>query len=113
RNGLVDHRADVILIANVGVDEFGLGTERPQLLDEFLADFIATAGNDDPGALPGEGDGGGAADARQSACYENDRGIHAASPSSIQRHREASLLSMKMEPSCPMDQDFLCFRHTL
>jgi len=64
RNSLVDHRADVILLANVGVDEFGLGTKRTQLFDEFLADFIATAGNDYLGALLGEGDGRGAADAR-------------------------------------------------
>jgi hypothetical protein len=63
RDGLIDHRADVILLANVGVDEFGLGTNRAQLLDEFLADFIATAGNDYLGSLLGEGDGSGAADA--------------------------------------------------
>ena len=59
-----DHIVDVILLANVGVDEFGLGTKRPQLLDEFLADFIATAGNDYLGAFLGEGNGRGAAYAR-------------------------------------------------
>src|SRR6267378_3240660 len=34
-DGLVDQRAHVFLLADVGVDELGLGTERAQLLDEF------------------------------------------------------------------------------
>ena len=46
RDGLVDQSADVILLADVGVDELGLGTERAQLLDELLAGLIAPAGND-------------------------------------------------------------------
>jgi len=53
-----------LLLANVGVDEFGLGTKRTQLIDEFVADLIATAGNDYLGASLGEGAGSGAADAR-------------------------------------------------
>ena len=76
RDGLVDHVADVILLADVGVDELGLGTERAQLLDERLAGLVAPTGNHDLRALLGEGDGGGAPDARQSAGNQNDRRIH-------------------------------------
>src|SRR5882724_8999264 len=65
RDGLVDHRADVILLADVGVDELGLGTERAQLLDERLAGLITPAGNDHLRALLGEGDGSGATNAGQ------------------------------------------------
>ena len=62
-DGLVDHGADVILLADVGVDELGLRTERAQFLDERLAGLITPAGNDHLRALLGEGDGGGAPDA--------------------------------------------------
>ena len=37
---LVDESADVILVAHVGLDEFGLGAERAQLVDERLADIV-------------------------------------------------------------------------
>src|SRR4029077_10401729 len=66
-DGLVDQSADVIVLADVGVDELGLRTESAQLLYERVSGLITPAGNDDIGALPGEGEGGGAADAAQSA----------------------------------------------
>src|SRR6202040_3745595 len=72
RDGLVDHGADVIFLADVGVDELGLRTERAQLLDEGLAGLIAPTGNDQLRALPGEGDGGGAPDAGQGASDQYD-----------------------------------------
>src|SRR6202023_2643618 len=62
-DGLVDQSADVILLADVGVDELGLRAERAQLLNERLAGLIAPTGNDHLRALLGEGDGGGAPDA--------------------------------------------------
>jgi hypothetical protein len=64
--GLVDQSADVILLADVGVDELGLRTERAQLLDERLAGLITPTGNDHLRALLGEGDGGGAPNAGKS-----------------------------------------------
>ncbi len=67
RHGLVDHAADVSLLADVGVDELGLRSQRPQLLDELLAGLIAPAGNDHPGTLFGEGDGASAANAGETA----------------------------------------------
>jgi hypothetical protein len=66
-DGLVDQSADLILLADVGVDELGLRTERAQLLNERLAGLITPTGNDDLRALLGEGDGGGATDAGQGA----------------------------------------------
>src|SRR6202022_173251 len=66
-DGLVDQSADVILLADVGVDELGLRTQRAQLLGERLAGLITPTGNDHLRALLGEGDGGGATDAGQGA----------------------------------------------
>src|SRR6202790_4422375 len=62
-DGLVDQGANVIFLADVGVDELGLRTERAQLLSERLANLITPTGNDYLRALLGEGDGGGAPDA--------------------------------------------------
>src|SRR3984893_8855437 len=66
-DGLVDQSADVILLADVGVDELCLRTERAQLLNERFASLITPTGNDHVRALLGEGDGGGATDAGQGA----------------------------------------------
>ena len=62
RDRLVDQGADVIVLADVGVDKLGLRTERAQFFNERLADLITPAGNDHLRALPGD-DGGGATDA--------------------------------------------------
>src|SRR5277367_4824118 len=67
RDGLVDHAADVSLLANVGVDELGLRPQRAQLLDELLANLVAPAGNDHLGTLFGERDGSRAANAGETA----------------------------------------------
>jgi hypothetical protein len=75
-DGLVDHGAHVILLADVGVDELGLGTERTQVLDERLAGLVTPAGNNHLRTLPGEGDGGGATDAGQSASDQYDWVTH-------------------------------------
>jgi hypothetical protein len=60
----VDQRTDVILLANVSVDELGLRTESSQFFGERVASAVAPSGNDDSCALAGKGDGGGAADCR-------------------------------------------------
>src|SRR6267154_3684725 len=44
-DGLVHQSADLIVLADVGVDELGLRTERAQLLDERLAGLITPTGN--------------------------------------------------------------------
>jgi hypothetical protein len=48
--------ANVIFLADVGVDELGLGTERAQLLNERVAGLITPPGSDHPRALLGKGD---------------------------------------------------------
>jgi hypothetical protein len=75
-DSLVDQSADVIVLADVGVDELGLRVERAQLVDERLARLVAPTGNDHLRALPGKGNGGGAADAGQGACDQNDGMTH-------------------------------------
>src|SRR4029077_3246593 len=70
--GFIDHGADVILLANIGVDELGLRTERAQLLNERLAGLITPTGNDHVGTLLGESDGGGATDAVEAAGDQDD-----------------------------------------
>jgi hypothetical protein len=44
RDRLVDQGADVIVLADVGVDELGLRTERAQFFNERLAGLITPAG---------------------------------------------------------------------
>jgi hypothetical protein len=51
RDRLVDQGADVIVLADVGVDELGLRTERAQFFNERLAGLITPAGNDHLRAL--------------------------------------------------------------
>src|SRR4029077_394622 len=75
-DGLVDQSADVILLADVGVDELGFRTERAQFLDERLAGLITPTGNDHLRTLLGEGDGGGAPDTGESTGDQYDRGAH-------------------------------------
>ncbi len=75
-DGLVDQGADVILLADVGVDELGLRTERAQLLSERLAGLIASTGNDHLRALLGKGECGGAPDAAQGAGDQDDWVAH-------------------------------------
>jgi hypothetical protein len=74
--GLIDQGSDVILLADVGVDELGFRAESAQLLNERLAGLITPTGNDDLGALLGEGDGSGAPDAGQGASDQHDWAAH-------------------------------------
>jgi hypothetical protein len=72
RDRLVDQSADVILLANIGIDELGLRTERAQLLGERMADLVTPTGDNHFCALLGEGDGGGAPDAREPPGDQDD-----------------------------------------
>src|SRR6202011_4492630 len=80
---LVDQILHVALVADVGVDEFRFRAERTQLGDEPLAFVIAAAGNDEAGTFAGEGERGGAADAGECACDQNDLIAHGTSPSMV------------------------------
>src|SRR6202521_3818679 len=79
-DGLVHQCADVILLADVGVDELGLRAESAQLLGERLAGLITPTGNDHLRAFLGEGDGGGAAYACEGSRDQNDWLVHCATP---------------------------------
>ena len=68
--------ANSSVLADVGADEVGLGTERAQLLDERLAGVIAPTGDAHFRALLGEGDSVGPPDAGESAGNQNNRRIH-------------------------------------
>lgn len=46
-DGLVGESTDVIVLADVGVDELGFRAEREQLLNEGLAGLIAPTGDDE------------------------------------------------------------------
>ena len=96
-DGLVDQSADVIFLADVGVDELGLRPERAQFRCKRLAGLIAPTGNHHPRALLGEGDGSGPPDARESTSYKNNLGIHGPSPLFI-RSRKASPLGITWWP---------------
>src|SRR4029077_15515929 len=71
-DGPVDPRADVILLADIGVDELRLRTEGAQLLDERVADLITPTGNNDVRPLLGKGDSGGASYACEASRDQND-----------------------------------------
>jgi hypothetical protein len=71
---------DVILLANVGVDNLGFRAESAQLLNERLAGLITPTGNDNLRAFLGKGDGGGAADTREASRDQNDWLVHCATP---------------------------------
>ena len=65
-DGLVDQSADVVLVADVGMDEFGLGAERTESFDQRLAGLALAAGDNDAMVRPScERDGRCAADARE------------------------------------------------
>jgi hypothetical protein len=73
---LSNQSADVIVPADVGVDELGLRTERAQFLNERLAGLITPTGDDHLRALIGEGDGGGAPDAAESTGDQDNLSAH-------------------------------------
>ena len=87
-DGLIDHGADIILLADVGVDELGLRTERAQLLNERLAGLITPTGNDHLRALLGEGDGGGAPDAGKPPVI-NTTGLLICNPRNLLPYRQS------------------------
>src|SRR3954471_20263930 len=79
-DGLVDQSADVVFVADVGIDELGLRTERAEFLNERLARLVTPTGNNHHRALFGEGDGGGASDAGQTSGDQYDRRAHDPTP---------------------------------
>jgi hypothetical protein len=46
---------DIVFVAHVGRDEFGLSAEGSKLCDQCLPGILLAAGHDEPVALSGEG----------------------------------------------------------
>src|SRR4029077_5149634 len=80
-DGLVDQVADVIVAANVGLDEDGFGAQAAPLSFESLALRFPPAGDDEAGTALGKGQSGGATDACEGSCDQNDGLTHCAPPS--------------------------------
>jgi hypothetical protein len=64
------------LPADVGVNELRFRSESAQLINERLAGLITPTGNDHLRALLGEGNGGGAPDARKGSRNQDNRILH-------------------------------------
>jgi hypothetical protein len=82
-DGAVDQIADIVLEADISADELRLGAGGKKLGGQCLAFRLAAAGDDDLGAILGEGQGGGAADTCQAAGDQNDWVAHWTSSSKI------------------------------
>ena len=80
RDGLIDHVADLILLADVGADELGLCTQRAQLLGERLAGLVSPTRDNHLRALLGEGNRGGAPNAGEATGNQDDLRAHDLSP---------------------------------
>jgi hypothetical protein len=63
-------------MANVSADEFSLNAEGAELLGQGLSLLVAAAGDNNPGALLGEGQRRGTANAGQGAGNQDNGGGH-------------------------------------
>src|ERR1700687_5937718 len=81
RDGLADQILHVVLVADVGANEFRFCAKAAKFADKRLAGVIAAAGDDYSGAFVREGQSGGAADAGQGAGNQYNGIAHATSPS--------------------------------
>jgi hypothetical protein len=71
-DGAIDQISDIVLMPDIGADEFGLGAGGAKLGGQGYTFFIAAAGDDNLGAIVGEGKGRGASDTCQAAGDQND-----------------------------------------
>jgi hypothetical protein len=67
-------------VAHVGADEFSFDTETAEFLGQGMSFLVAAAGDNNPGALLGEGQSGGTANTSQGAGDQDNGGGHGASP---------------------------------
>jgi hypothetical protein len=78
--GLVDQIAHVVFMAHVGADKFSFHAEAAELLGQGMSLLVAAAGDNNPGALLGEGQSGGTANTGQGAGDQDNGGGHRTSP---------------------------------
>src|SRR5471030_445555 len=82
-HGRFNQFAHVVFLADVGQHEVGFGTELAQFGLQFGAGLGAAARDDQLGALPGVGQGGGAADAGQCAGDQYNWCSHDGAPKKV------------------------------
>jgi hypothetical protein len=67
-------------MTNVGLDEGDVGAAAAKFCFECFAFRVPAASDDDAGVILGEGDSGGATDAGQRTCDQDDGAAHGPSP---------------------------------
>jgi len=75
-DGLVDQPTHIVLAADVGTQKVGLRAELAQLGDHPFVFVVASTGHDDASAFGREGACRRAADTRERAGDQYDRGLH-------------------------------------
>src|SRR5712691_5097097 len=71
-HGLIDQVAHLVFVTDVGLDERGFGAQAAKFGLESPAFGLPAAGDDEAGAVLGEGDGGGATYACEGSSDQND-----------------------------------------
>ena len=71
-DSLINETAHIVLMAHVGADEFGFGTQLTEFGCQLLTLLFAPAGNDEASPFLRESDGGGPANAGQGTSDEDD-----------------------------------------
>src|SRR5207247_3867594 len=80
RDGPIDQVPHVVLVANVGGDEFDFSAESTQLSRELLAGLLVATGDNDAVAFPRESKSRRAPDSSQRAGDQDQRGTHNVAP---------------------------------
>src|SRR6267143_2555093 len=80
-HGLIDQVAHLVFATDVGLDERGFGVQAAKFGLESLTFGLPAPGDDEAGAVLGEGDGGGATYACEGSSDQNDWLFHGAAPS--------------------------------
>src|SRR5229473_159082 len=82
-HGLIDQVAHLVFVTDVGLDERGFGAQAAKFGLESLAFGLPAAGDDEAGAVLGEGDGGGATYACEGSSDQNDWLFHGVAPQAV------------------------------
>src|SRR5205807_5847617 len=90
-HGLIDQLPHLVFATDVGLNERGFGAEAAKFGLESLAFGLPAAGDDEAGAVLGEGDGGGATYACEGSSDQDDWLFHGVAPSAVAGARWAGL----------------------
>src|ERR1700719_2071514 len=76
RDGLIDEAAHIIFMADVSAPIICVGADLAKFSGQFLADFVASAGNYDARAFARKSNRGGSSNAREGASDQNNGYVH-------------------------------------